>query len=216
MSEQPPLLDVDPHVRRALDFYRTPAWMTLALLARLPPLFGPHGRPWRICEPCVGDGAIVDELSPDCDVVTNDVVVRPPMLPDFLLDARLASSWAHFQAARRIDVVLSNPTFEDMLEIAQHALPTACYGMALLGRVTWLEPTDDRDEWLMRNPPTRAIVLPRWNFRGVGSDSATCAWFLWANHPAFCAPGIDVVTKAERDLWIGQDRMKRFGPCRQT
>lgn len=194
--EQGVLLDVDPYARRDEDFYATPTWQTLALHARRPILDwgGVH------LEPCVGDGAIVRALNTALPFVTNDVVPRGDLVPDFLLDARQPETWAAFQRAGRLDVVITNPPFDVAFDIAQHAYDAAEIGLALLLRLSWLEPTEDRGPWLREHPPTRVIVMPRYDYRRNGkTDSVTSAWMLWAKMPWFCDPGIEVVTKDERD-----------------
>lgn len=195
---QPSMLDVNPSARRDEDFYATPAYQTRALLRRL------RLRPgMRIFEPCCGDGAIVRELPSSVTVITNDIVERPPLLPDFLSDARRAASWDAFAACGRFDLVITNPPFNVAFEIAQQAL-ARCSKLILLLRLSWLEPTDDRGEWLAAHPPSGLIVLPRYDYRGNGStDSVTSAWVIWetAGDPIGITDefGIDIVTKAERD-----------------
>lgn len=196
--KQQPLLEVDPAARRDSDFYATPAWMTRALLDRLPAL-----NTYRVLEPCVGNGAILRELPEDADVVTNDIVPRDPILPDFLLDARQSASWLAFRKTGLLEVVITNPPFDVAFDIATRAFTAATRGLALLLRLSWLEPTEERSQWLQEHPPTRLIVLPRHDFRGNGStDSVTSAWMLWAKDATFCKPGIEIVTRAERDQWI--------------
>ena len=196
------LLDVDPTARHEDDFYPTPAWQTRALLRRLPiDFFSRH----RFLEPCVGDGAIVRELPATGDVVTNDIVARPPMVPDFLLDARRRESWEAFAAVRPLAIVGTNPTFEYAFDIAQHGYEFATIALFLLLRLSWLEPTDERGPWLKAHPPTRVIVMPRYDYRGNRkTDSVTSAWMVWAKTDWFCSPGVDIVTKDERDELIAQ------------
>jgi hypothetical protein len=191
----------DPAGRRDEDFYATPAWQTRALLRRQPvATFG------RIVEPCVGDGAILRELGGG-DVLTNDLVARDPILPEFLLDARQPSTWDAFACTGRIDTVITNVPFKDAFEIAQVAWERAAFGLILLLRLSWLEPVDDppRGAWLAAYPPTRCIVMPRWSYRNNGeTDSVTSAWFLWAKVPGFFMPGFDFVTTVERDQLIAE------------
>lgn len=196
--KQAPLLEVDPHVRRSEDFYATPAYQTRALLRRIR-LDG-----CALVEPCVGDGAIVREL-PEMvlPVTTNDIVQRGDFAPDFLQDARKPSSWDLFEAAVPIGVVLTNPPFEPAFEIVQLAYERAAVAVIMLLRLSWLEPTEERGPWLAKHPPTRLIVLPRHDYRGNGkTDSVTSAWMVWSKWERFCAPGVDVVTKDERDELI--------------
>ena len=200
--KQPPLLDVDVTARHDEDFYRTPIWQTRVLFDRV-------NRHWGgfVVEPCVGDGAIVAQIPDGLDVLTNDLVVREPMVPEYRLDARLPETWRRFAAVGRLDVVVTNPPFDVAFDIAQHALEACHVGLALLLRLSWLEPTEDprdlskaRGPWLAAHPPTRLIVMPRYDYRGNGkTDSVTSAWMVWAKRPDFCQPGVEVVTKAERD-----------------
>lgn len=191
---QPAFFGRDPQARSEDDFYTTPAWMTRALLRRLPV------ENWasRIVEPCVGNGAIVRELPLEhVDVVTNDIASRDGFIPDFLCDATKPETWTAFARTGALGVVITNPPFTDAFAIVQHAFEAAAIGVACLLRITWLEPVEQRGPWLRAHPPDRVIVLPRWSFKGRGNDSATCAWMLWAKQPFFCTPGIEVVTRQE-------------------
>jgi len=203
---QQPLFEVDPHVRREDDFYRTPVWQTQALLARVPILVQPSHLRARVVEPCVGDGAIVGQFPAGVDVLTNDIVARGDIVPEFLLDARNRGSWDAFCRTGRLDVVVTNPPFNDAFEIVQHAVERAYWGVAMLLRLSWLEPTEDRGPWLAVHPPTHLIVMPRYDYRQNGAtDSVTSAWMLWdSGRMEFGAPGIDIVTKAERDRLVAK------------
>lgn len=206
--KQQALLDVDPSARRDEDFYRTPGWMTRALLRRIR-----LRADWRIFEPCCGDGAIVAELPDHLLVVTNDLVIREPFVPDFDLDATKTESWDEVEADGTIDVTLSNTAFTVTFDIAQHAVQRSVHGVVLLQRCTWIEPTQDRDEWLAAHPPDAQIVLPRWNFRSRdgkgGTDSAPPSWFIWNRASTLCEPGMQVVTGRERDELIAAERRSR-------
>ena len=213
MTEQIQLLDVDPYARHEDDFYATPFWMTRALLRRLPSLTQVTG---RLVEPCVGDGAILRELygwHTTADVLTNDIVKRGAILPEFLLDATRRATWQAFARTGRLDVVVSNFPFDVSFGIVTQAYEAAQVGLALLLRLSWLEPVNDppRGAWLQLHPPTRLIVLPRHDWRGNGStDSVTSAWMLWAKEPWFCAPGLEVVTTNERDELIASAARERL------
>lgn len=211
-KQQGLLLDVDPYARRDEDFYATPAWMVRALLRRFPI---PENLPGCLVEPCVGDGSLLRCLPSSLGIVTNDIVARPPMVPEFLLDARERRTWEALSAIGPIAIVLTNPPFSQAFEIVQWALEFATCGVVMLLRISWIEPTEDRGDWLAANPPTRQIVLPRWNFRGRpdvkegGGDMVPTAWFLWAKQPWFCQPGMDVVTKREMRELIAAERRGR-------
>lgn len=204
------MLDVDPAARREDDFYRTPRWMTEALLRRIQ-----LKSEWTIFEPAAGDGAIVRPLRErNLSVLTNDLVIRPPFELELQGDARTPATWdAARQMFGRIDVSVSNLPFDVAFPIMQLAHYWSRIGVALLLRISIVEPTDDprrkkpetaRGPWLAEHPPARMIVLPRHSFRGVGSDMATCCWFVWNTGGTLCVPGIDVVTKGERDELIAK------------
>jgi len=208
--KQGALLDVDPHVRRAFDFYETPAWMTRALLRRYP---FPGNRYWTIVEPCAGDGAILRELPQAGHKIIDNDFDLSHVGRQFHLDATKRATWEAFTRVRNgyqsLEVVVTNPPFNVSLPIVELAYEYATIGVAMLLRLSWLEPTEEehatrklypRGPFLEAHPPTRIIVLPRWGFRKqvkTGTDMVCCAWFLWAKQPWFCEPGIEVVTKRE-------------------
>lgn len=206
-DQQQSLLDVDPAARRVDDFYPTPGWMTLGLQAHCPGLFD-RGRT-RIVEPCVGDGAIVRMLPAGLEVVTNDIVARPPVTPDYLLDARRSRLWETIRRDRgAIAGVVTNPPFESAFDIVRCAVDAVEMTgfVAMLLRLSWLEPTDDRGPWLEEHPPRRVVVMPRHDFRGNGStDSVTSAWMVWS-YVDVVAPGVVVLTKRQRQRLIAEER----------
>lgn len=193
----------DPRGRRDDDFYRTPVFQTQILLRRLPILSTVR---LSVFEPCAGDGAIALNLPRQLDVVTNDIVQRDPLIPDFLLDARKVESWAKFERLGKFDVVPSNPPFNEAFDIIGHSIKRARIGVAMLLRLSWVEPTEERNEWLAAHPPTRMIVMPRYDYRQNGkTDSVTSAWFMWdLCGGTFCQPGIEIVSLAERDELIAR------------
>lgn len=177
------------------DRYLTPRWMTESLLHHVPEIHG------RLVEPCVGDGAISRVLV-GADraeyVVTNDI--DPAMPADSHHDAAAPVFWSQFGARfGRPDWVISNPPWSMPadgpalpVEILKHALATSRVGVALLLRITFLEPCRNRGAWLDAHPPSRQIVLPRYSFRGNGAtDSATACWFIWS-HESLSGPPIVV------------------------
>jgi hypothetical protein len=156
-----------------LEFFETPIGLTRALVQRLH-LYG------TILEPCVGDGAIARELQKlDLHVVTNDIDPERPA--DFTLDATQLSNWDMFP---RCDFVVTNPPFSKALEILQCAFAHAEVGVAMMLRLSFLEPCEPRARWLHKHPPNRVIVLPRVSFDGKGNDQVTCCWLVWFRRPA--------------------------------
>lgn len=66
--------------------------------------------------------------------------------------------------------------------IYKYATEVAKHGVILLGRLSLLEPTKERREFLANHALTDMVVLnPRPNYRSVGSkkDSVTSCWFMF-------------------------------------
>jgi len=155
-------------MRRENDFYPTPTWATAHLIR----LASPQG---SILEPCAGEGHIANALRRGAfNVTTNDL--DPKMPTDWHLDA-LGDD---FRRQFRPDWIISNPPFSLADQLVPQWIEMAEWGVAMLLRLSWLEPTKARGLFLEHNPPTTLIVLPRISFTGDGhTDSVTTAWFVW-------------------------------------
>lgn len=158
-------------MRRNLDAYYTPEKAVNALTAKYPGL----KHDW-VLEPCCGTKNI-SKLFKNC--ITADI--DPSVEPMVTADMSKQEGWDDVAAKYgRHDWVVTNPPFSHALEFAQHGLNHAKWGMALLLRLSFLEPTYKRQEWLHQNPPYHMIVLPRISFTGDGkTDLVTCAWMIW-------------------------------------
>ena len=153
--------------RRKCDFYETPPWQTRSLRKRIR-ITG------SVLECCVGDGSL-SKMLPDLDVTTNDIDQNREA--DFHLDATLADSWKSFP---RVDWVVTNPPFNAAMPMLRLAFNHAAFGVVFLLRLSFMEPTREREAWLYEHPPNRQIILPRWSYKQNGStDSVTTAWFAW-------------------------------------
>jgi tRNA1(Val) A37 N6-methylase TrmN6 len=158
------------------DAYFTPSSAVLALKRTV---YIPQPANSIVLEPCAGMGAIAAHFP---NALTNDI--DPAMATDYHADAR---TWfPHPSMNGDVSWVITNPPFnqaETML--ADQWLPRMwngeiTNGIALLLRLTFLEPTKSRGKLLKEHPPTSLIVLPRHSFTGDGkTDSVTCAWFVW-------------------------------------
>ncbi len=160
--------------RRERDAYYTPDWATATLIERAPEVEG-----LRLLDPCCGDGRMARAIMAagrfEWRAITSDI------------DPGVESTWGYDacdpqlyrECSPGVCWVVTNPPWEGSGKIAWTALQHAQHGVALLLRITWLEPCEGR-EWLKRCPPTRQIVLPRISYDGSGNtDSATSAWFIW-------------------------------------
>lgn len=178
----------DTGVRNAFDYYPTPSWMTRSLLHFHPVIAGAI-----VLEPCAGAGAITRVLlEHGCGVSENDIDPRHGR--SMVMDAAAPAFWRSI----RTEWVITNPPFTAAFDILTRAVERADHGVALLLRKTFLEPTDDRGAWLQANPPTRIIGMPRYSFRGTGSDSVSCDWMIWERRPNRSLPPIVIDYVAER------------------
>lgn len=163
-------------MRRKNDFYPTPEWATEILLRHVP-ITG------NILEPCVGDGAIARVVDRRGMVYSSDV--DRSRTCSFYGDATDRDLWETAQSEIvRIDWVVTNPPFNAAAEIVPLAFEYAFEGIAMLLRLSYLEPVEDRGWWLNDHPPTSMIVTPRISFTGDGNtDSVTTAWMIWDKTP---------------------------------
>jgi len=155
-------------MRRKNDFYPTPSWATAILLKHVS-ITG------TILEPCSGAEDIANELRRHNEVWTNDI--DRSHTADSYYDLTDPVSWGKLPDC---DWVVTNPPFN----IAPIAIPAAYekarLGVAMFLRLSYLEPCQNRAEWLDAHPPTKLIVLPRISFTGDGrTDSCTTAWMIW-------------------------------------
>ena len=160
--------------RHKLDFYQTHEALTRALFIHCAvPLGG------SVLEPCNGHGAISNVLKASgqfYSVPTNDI--DPDKPADTHWDATQEVGWG----SDSWNWVITNPPFSVAPKVLPLAYDHCVLGMAMLLRLTYLEPTRDRGAWLQQNPPSQVIVFnPRPKFREdtKGTDSATVAWFVW-------------------------------------
>ena len=156
-------------MRHHLDYYKTPTFAVDTLLKHVS-LNSQH-----IIECCSGNGEISDILKTEgFRVTTNDLDDHKPA--DYHFRADDPRKWPDEQ----FDFVITNPPFSSAYSIITTAYGKARLGMAMLLRLSFLEPTFDRQEWLGKNPPNLLLVLPRISFTGDGkTDSVTVAWMVW-------------------------------------
>lgn len=163
--------------RHPLNFYESPSWFTTELLRHVK-LSGVIG------EPCVGMGAIASLLKvwPDTQRIwTNDV--DPNKEADYHCDATLSQSWDCFPEA---DWICTNPPYSDFAApIIKNAYQKARVGVAAFLLTSFLEPCDDRADFLQQHPPSLVLIMPRFCFRKNKSgtrwatDNITISCFVW-------------------------------------
>lgn len=165
-------------MRRPRDEYFTPEWATDVLLDR-------HAMKGdSVFECCVGDGAIARVLEKRFRyrVWMNDIISTGVMGQKWIRDASAESNWCDW---RNFDWVITNPPFSLAPQIVPLAYKHAQIGIAMLLRLSYLEPVENRGAWLNEHPPTKLIVLPRISFTGDGKTDSVCtAWMVWEKVPA--------------------------------
>ena len=165
----------------ANDYYPTPEAITKALLDRV----AIRG---VVFEPCAGTRGMSDVLARhlrdmrsgelyDSDLTWAGADPRDATAPDFW--------WWWFVNVmhNELDWTITNPPFSAAEKILPLAWEHSQQGVALLLRLSYLEPTAGRAQWLQQHADHLRLVIPvspppRLR-RGRGSHSVTCAWFVW-------------------------------------
>jgi hypothetical protein len=169
--------------RSSHDHYPTPRWCTEALLHRFfPPRFA------AVLDPASGEGEILDVMRERCSTrATLGIELHPGRAAAACerghlvsVGDGLASSWAD------ADVVVGNPPYSLAEDFAWKAASWAAEGgyrgpaiVALLLRLSFLEPAGTRRALFRTHPPDVLILPKRPTFAGKGTDSTTSAWLLW-------------------------------------
>jgi hypothetical protein len=156
-------------MRNILDYYKTPGFAVDSLLTHFP-LDGV-----RIFDCCAGNGEISNILKDKgLTVRTNDIDIVKDV--DYHFNACYPSKWPD----EEMDFIVTNPPYDVAYDIITVAYLKAQIGIAMLLRLSFLEPTYERQSWLGAHPPNLLIVLPRISFTGDGkTDSVTVAWMIW-------------------------------------
>ena len=154
--------------RKKHDFYPTPSWATEKLLEQFP-MAGVIG------EPCTGAGDVANVLRRHGEVWTNDI--DRSHVADSYHDLADPDSWARLPDC---DWIVTNPPFNIAAAIVPAAHEKARLGVAMLLRLSYLEPCQNRAQWLAGHPPTTLLVIPRISFTGDGkTDNCPTAWMIW-------------------------------------
>lgn len=168
-------------IRVANDYYPTPAPLVDGILD----ILGSRIKHQDILFDCAaGHGAIVDRCKlryPNS--FGNEPYPSLDYQPAFTLDATQSKSWDEFGS---IDLTITNTPFdiEIMMPMLTHAIERSRRGVVALVRVTWIEPCENRVQFLAEYADRLRYfvpVNPRPKFRTdtKGSDNATVAWMVW-------------------------------------
>lgn len=163
--------------RAGLDWFRTPAWATEALLAR--ECFSS-----AIWECAAGDGAMVDPILADgYHVHASDISPqRPDVLPrDFLMEQALPAG---------CETIVTNPPFRLAGDFVRHALALGARKVAIIQRCAFLEGSERQRSIFGPTPPARVWVFSRrvtmWAgdaaVQGEKGGAMAFAWYVWERH----------------------------------
>ena len=165
--------------RRSLDQYYTEEKVTQYLIQHLP-TYLPN--PCTFLEPCVGEqyiSKVVRKTINPFILNTNDIDLSKGNSVSSHLDMTQEENWKYLDSH---NLIITNPPFS----LANEIVPL-CYQYSeiccVLLRLTWLEPTKDRADFLkMSNEYLHKLIIfnPRPSFTEDGkADSVTTAWFIW-------------------------------------
>lgn len=139
-----------------------------------------------IFEPCAGDKAIANVLAKEGfeGVVTADIDNSLAGLQDNDFDATAIGHWNEKFMGGPCDWVITNPPYKqpDCDRIIQNAWNFAQEGIAMLLRLSYLEPCQNRAKFLKEANLSNLIIFnPRPQFipGKKATDSSTVAWFVW-------------------------------------
>lgn len=172
------------------DYYPTPEPITQALIdARL-------RLPTMVVEPCSGNDAIATVLRGNKHTVSTYDIQRSPTH-----DATQKHFWESvalgFRVANLTDwAVVTNPPFSIAHQIIPLAYEYSPWGIAMLLRLTYLEPAANRAEWLQDHADNLRLVMPvnprpRFKKSTKGTDSCTVAWMVWDKRWSWRSLGIE-------------------------
>lgn len=189
--------------RKALDRYLTRrSWDVEQLLSNVD-IRG------SVMELCCGEKDIVEVIEKEMilptyqpnrgrvhTIYTNDI--DHTMNPDYCLDASCPACYdrnipcefseEHSIVLPIVDWHITNPPYNLAPKIIPLAFQHARVGIAMLLRLSYLEPitrskrkdATHRGLWLAKYPPTDLLILPRYSYTGDGkTDSVTSAWMVW-------------------------------------
>lgn len=160
------------------DYYPTPEMITNILLS--------HNLIENkiILEPCCGCGAISSILGKCNKMLSTDIENIDKSIPRDATTQDFWDYWSIDDYGDRIDWVVTNPPFNVASKILPFAYERSQIGVAFLLRLSYLEPAQDRAQWLKDHADNMRCMIPlnpRPQFRRdtKGTDSSTVFWGIW-------------------------------------
>ena len=171
-----------------LERLDTPACVTRALVRYLPALSG-----MNVIEPCTGENAITRVLQAEAGCCVSAFDIEPRDAGVTQADTLTPGFFEHIAVKYGSEIaIVTNTPFSAAAKYWRRTQHFAL--VALLVRITWLEPAKDRED--VRDPDA-IIIVPRVRFTGpgaidpetgkpyTGGDSATVCWAIWAHEDRF-------------------------------
>ncbi len=113
-------------------------------------------------------------------VITNNI--NPDLSTDYHQDVSIQVGW---QRLPDVNWVISTPPYSKAPTIIPLAYEKVKTGIIMLLKLSYLEPCQDRVEWLIEQPPTKLICIPQiLSSNKRDSDSTALAWFVWLKDPS--------------------------------
>ena len=133
-----------------------------------------------IFEPCAGDLHLVKQLK-DLEYYSVQYTDLKILGDCKYFDATSKYMWEDREAEKgKPDFTITNSPFALAPKILPLAYEYSKYGVAMLLRLSYLEPCKNRAVWLAEHPISKIISIPRISFTGDGkSDFVATAWFVW-------------------------------------
>lgn len=166
--------------RESHDHYPTPRSAIDALLRVWMPAPG-----FTVLDPCCGEGAILDVFR-GRGLVTLGIELDPTRAAEAEARGHQVDRGDALGALHpwpEADWLISNPPYTLAREFAEKAIlwsgSRGPWNVALLLRLSFLEPASGRGDLFRNHPPNVRILPRRPAFDGRGTDSITSAWFCW-------------------------------------
>lgn len=149
-----------------------------------------------IFDPCCGQDNPTEEVfGLNNEVIENDIDVCG-VTSEYSFDASDGTMWT---MVGNIDWTITNPPYSQptLDRIIANSLKYSSVGVAMLLRLSYLEPTKSRREILAGSGEKQLLAVypcnprPQFDPSKKGTDSSTVAWFVWGNPDLIEIPPFD-------------------------
>lgn len=181
-----------PGVREKDDFYATPGWCTRAILPFVGQELARTKReatsPIHVLDPCCGEGAILDNVASSTtalsvrrqSAIAHGIELDPGRAKKAQEKHRLIKDGdAHTTSWPTVDIILTNPPYNDAMAFVERALKE-CDVVCMLLRMQWLA-SAGRSAFHKEHPSRLHILSTRpsfaWTYRCHKEDGG-CGWSL--------------------------------------